>query len=107
MDSLTNKFVVSKVNLNISMSVILEIDDVGIIESKDEQKVLVFFIRIWDRVKLSKNDTEEFSVLEIGDAFPKKICNVCHKLLDTAMFARNQNGVNNRPIRRPSCKYTL
>jgi hypothetical protein len=28
---------------------------------------------------------------------------VCHKLLDTSQFTRNQNGINNRPIRRPSC----
>ncbi|MDR2526759.1 MAG: hypothetical protein LBC92_02715 [Rickettsiales bacterium] len=35
--------------------------------------------------------------------YPKKICNVCHRLLDTDNFSKNQNGKGNRPICRPSC----
>lgn len=44
-----------------------------------------------------------FNPEETGDAFDKKVCNVCHKLLETNQFDLNQNGKNNRPIRRPSC----
>jgi len=103
METQNSKFVVSKVTFNVTDLVMLEVDDVGIVESEDDQEAMVFFIRIWEKIKVKKSDIEEFKVSEIGDAFPKKICNVCHKRLDTTMFARNQNGVNNRIIRRPSC----
>jgi len=82
----------------------VENDDVGIIKSESDNETTIFFLRIWQEVTLGKNDVEEFNVKEMGDAFPKKICNICHKLLDTTLFDRNQNGINNRPVRRPSCK---
>jgi len=77
---------------------------VGIIQSIDEDSSKVFFIRIWQEVDLPNNDIIKFKVEETGDAFDKKVCNICHKLQDTTQFDRNQNGVNNRPVRRPSCK---
>ena len=77
--------------------------DVGIIESETKEDALIFFIRNWQKVKLLKKDFKIFDVRKAGDAFPKKICNICHKLLDTPKFAKNQNGINNRSVRRPSC----
>lgn len=103
MNNLTNRFGVSKVNLSTTGNAILEVDDVGIVESDNKDYVTIFFIRIWDKVQLNKSDFDIFEVSETGDNFPKKICNVCHKLLNTTVFAKNQNGINNRPIRRPSC----
>ena len=32
-----------------------------------------------------------------------KICNRCNRLLKTEQFDKNQNGKNNRSVRRPSC----
>jgi|SRR3989344_1512523 len=100
--SFTNKFVIAKSSTKSSSGVLVKEDDVGIIESESSKDASIFFIRIWRRVTLNKNNFEIFNVKETGDGFPKKICNICHKLLDTTEFARNQNGVNNRPIRRPS-----
>lgn len=79
-------------------------DDVGVIISEEENRASIFFIRIWKRVELKKNDFEVLDVGQTGDGFSKKICNVCNKLKRTTEFARNQNAKNNRPVRRPSCK---
>jgi len=78
--------------------------DVGIISSESKDYALIFFIRIWQEIKLNRNDFQVFDVKKIGDGFSKKICNVCHKLKKTTDFAKNQNAKNNRPVRRPSCK---
>jgi len=104
MNKLTNKFVVAVRDIKISDTVSIEKDDVGIIESESEVLVSIFFVRIWQKVNLNRNDFEIFNVKKTGDAFPKKVCNICHKLLNTTLFDRNQNGINNRPVRRPSCK---
>lgn len=52
---------------------------------------------------LSENQFEFFDATKTGDSFDKKVCNVCHKLLDTSNFSKNQNGKDNRTVRRPSC----
>ncbi|MBZ9577682.1 Hpy99I family type II restriction endonuclease [Patescibacteria group bacterium] len=104
MNQLTNKFVFAKKNIRISDTISIEKDDVGVIESEAKKDASIFFIRIWQKVTLNKNDFEIFDTKKIGDGFPKKICNICHKLLNTTEFARNQNAKNNRPVRRPSCR---
>lgn len=98
-----NIFVFAKRKIEISKSLFIEKDDVGIIESKTEKGFLIFFIRAWSKVELNKDDFKIFNVKQVGDAFPKKICNICHKLVDTDKFEKNQNGINNRSVRRPSC----
>lgn len=99
-----NNFVYSKIRKPISDRLFLEPDDVGIVESlSNGDRAAIFFVRIWSKLCLENGHYERFTVRNTGDAFPKKICNICHKLLDTTLFARNQNGVNNRPVRRPSC----
>lgn len=100
----TDKFVVANKNIKISDSISIEKDDVGIIKSEEGEQKRIFFIRIWQEIKLFTNDFEIFNVKEAGDAFTKKICNICHKLLDTQLFDRNQNAKGNRPVRRPSCR---
>lgn len=104
MSQFTDKFIVVKRDIKSSDGVLVEKGDVGIIETESQESASIFFIRIWQQVTLSKNDFKIFDVHKVGDGFPKKICNICHKLLRTTKFARNQNGVNNRPVRRPSCR---
>ena len=46
----------------------------------------------------------EFDIDKTGDAFSRKICNRCFRLLPTEeMFQKNQNGKGDRVVRRPSC----
>lgn len=83
--------------------IIIEKNDVGIIEFEKEKTTSIFFIRAWQKVELNLNHFKLFDVWKTGDRFSKKICNICHKLLDTKEFAKNQNAKNNRSVRRPSC----
>jgi len=104
MDQYTKKFVFAKKNIKISNLILIKKDDVGIVESELEKGASIFFIRIWRKVTLNKGDFQIFNVKRIGDSFPKKICNICHKLINTTEFAKNQNAKNNRSVRRPSCR---
>lgn len=96
-------FVLVKRNVTHS-DAILEKNDVGIVTSESKEGFSVFFIRIWQKIMLPKNDLKIFDVKKTGDSFPKKICNICHKLLRTTKFAKNQNAKDNRSVRRPSCQ---
>ena len=100
MNQTANTFVVALKDITLANGVTLQKDDVGIIKAGTES---IFFIRIWQDVVLTPNDFQIFDVTKTGDPFPKKICNICHKLLNTTEFARNQNNIN-RPVRRPSCQ---
>lgn len=53
---------------------------------------------------VAKSDVVVFNPLETGDGYDYKVCNVCHRYLPTKTFSRNQNGKDNRVIRRPSCE---
>jgi len=103
MTTLRNTFVVAKRDMA-PQEILVEKGDVGVVKSESENHASVFFIRIWKQVELAKNDFEIINVRKTGDAFSKKICNVCHKLKKTTEFAKNQNAKNNRSVRRPSCK---
>ncbi len=96
-------FVIAKRKISISSNLSVEKDEVGIMESETTDSAKVFFTKIWQVVDINKNDFKIFDVKKCGDAFPKKICNICHRLLNTSEFAKNQNGINNRSVRRPSC----
>ena len=98
--SLGNIFVVALRDIPLDNGEIIYKDDVGIIKAGAES---IFFIRLWQDVTLSPKDYQIIDVTKTGDGYPKKICNICHKLLDTTLFERNQNNIN-RPVRRPSCK---
>lgn len=61
-----------------------------------QELIVIFYIE--------QNVVTLFDPTQTGDAYDYKVCNVCHRRLPTAnSFQRNQNGVNNRPVRRPSC----
>ena len=84
-------------------NLILEENLVGILLSEHEPYVTVQFSVLNESIRLNKSDVAFFDPNKTGDAYSKKVCNVCCKLLDTSMFSKNQNGKNNRSIRRPSC----
>lgn len=104
MADLSKKFVVAKKDVVTPQEIVVEKGDVGVIILENEDYSSVFFIRIWKQVEIIKNDFEIIDVRKTGDGFSKKICNVCHKLKKTIYFAKNQNAINNRSVRRPSCK---
>ncbi len=99
----TYRFVLATNDIDIPGQTPVRRQDVGIVTSSTPDGAIIDFIRINERVKLKNKDFEYFDVDRTGDQFPKKICNICHKLLDTSLFAKNQNGKNNRSVRRPSC----
>ena len=78
-------------------------NEIGIVERELRDSCKIFFVISGKSIVLSNSDFEVFDPTRTGDAFPTKVCNVCHRLLPTMEFSRNQNGVNNRIIRRPSC----
>lgn len=97
-------FVVSAKTVRVSDSISVEKGNVGILESSKNRQGSIFFIRVWRKVNLDKSEYRAFDVNKTGDNYSLKICNVCHKLKKTKMFAKNQNAKNNRSVRRPSCK---
>lgn len=99
-----SKFISSKVNIETGSNIVIENHDVGIVVSSAEKESDIFFIRLGINAQMKNSDFEIIDIKKTGDSFDKKICNVCHKLLDTKLFNKNQNAKNNRPVRRPSCK---
>ena len=100
----SNKFVFAKKDIVAPQEIMVEKGDIGVIKSENKNHASIFFIRIWKQVELGVDDFEVIDVRKTGDGFSKKICNVCHKLEKTTKFAKNQNAINNRSVRRPSCK---
>ena len=78
-------------------------NEIGIAEGESTDFCSILFIISGESIVLSNTDFEFFDVKKTGDSFPKKVCNVCHRLLDTTKFQKNQNGKGDRTIRRPSC----
>jgi len=83
--------------------ILLEKNDVGILEDTEANIGSIYFIRSGQKADLRNTDYQPFDVKKTGDAFSKKVCNVCHKILDTDVFAKNQSGKGDRAVRRPSC----
>jgi hypothetical protein len=104
MDNTKKEFVFATRDIKVSDLISVEKNDVGILVGSNDKDSEVFFIRLWQEVTINNEDYQTFDVVETGDAFPKKICNVCHKIYKTSEFDKNQNGINNRTVRRPSCK---
>ena len=105
MNNTDKKFVVILKDIVGANGVLVEKNDIGMIMDEGKDTSTIFCVRIWQNVDLKNNEFKQFEVKKTGDAFKSKICNVCHKLLETTTyFKRNQNGINNRIVRRPSCK---
>jgi transcription elongation factor Elf1 len=83
----------------------LEKYEVGIITRSEEDFVEVDFIKKNKHIRLQNNLLIKFEPMYTGDLYQKKVCNVCHKYLDTELFDINQVGKGDRIVRRPSCKF--
>lgn len=77
---------------------------IGVLDAKNDRTSTVHFIGHEEPYVIPNESYVIFSPLKTGDLFDKKVCNVCHRLLPTERFAKNQNGKNNRTVRRPSCE---
>ncbi len=79
--------------------------EVGIVENVVDDKFYVAFVSKGGKsiTVVNQSEISLFSPERTGDQFEKKICNVCNRLLDVQFFQKNQNGKNNRTVRRPSC----
>lgn len=82
----------------------LEVNDVGVVHKEDDKQFEIIFIRLNKKLTLKLKDFQVIDPSEYGDGYSEKVCNVCHKIYPTEFFDRNQNGVNNRTVRRPSCR---
>lgn len=92
--------------LNKTISVknkILKAYEIGIVRESLEKDIIVEFIFSDVILKVSNELAILFNPSYTGDAYDKKVCNVCHRILPVNEFPKNQNGINNRPVRRPSC----
>lgn len=97
------QFVYAKTDIRSSYGLIQQYE-VGIVIGSDVKTLTVTFVRNNITLNLNSELLVHFDPKTTGDLYPKKICNVCNRLLDSIMFPKNQNGKNNRPVRRPSCK---
>lgn len=82
----------------------VEKDDIAIIKKASDSTLSVYVLRINSLVEVDESQIVRIDPNLYGDSHSKKICNVCHKALPTSHFEKNQNGINNRTVRRPSCK---
>ena len=98
-----NDFVFTK-NEIIENNTVVRKNEIGIVEKETKDSCLIFFFVSGERFQLPKNAFEYIDIEKTGDDFSKKVCNICHRLLDTTEFAKNQNAKNNRTVRRPSCR---
>ncbi|MBR7133885.1 MAG: Hpy99I family type II restriction endonuclease [Clostridia bacterium] len=78
--------------------------EVGTLEREDVSKYVITFACSNRTFEVDKGWVSFFDPEKTGDQFSKKVCNVCNRLLDVEQFQKNQNGKNNRVVRRPSCK---
>lgn len=97
-----NKFVYANKEINCK-DICVQKNEIGILNKKIGTNCLVTFVNSNILLELDESYITDFDPKKTGDLFAKKVCNVCNRLLDVAQFQKNQNGINNRTIRRPSC----
>lgn len=78
-------------------------NEIGILIEENDAFSYVQFVNYDNIIKISTQYIHRFDPYTTGDQFAKKVCNRCNRLLPTEMFQKNQNGKNNRTVRRPSC----
>ena len=103
MTQLAKKFVFVKKDIP-SKNISVRKNEIGIVKEEKQDSCLVFFLVSGEHIQLPRKEFEYIDVKKTGDDFSKKVCNVCHRLLDIEDFAKNQNAKNNRTVRRPSCR---
>lgn len=78
-------------------------NEVGMVISKNDENSLIQFIDCNEPIEIPNSITISFEPKETGDQCSYKVCNRCNRLLPVEYFEKNQNGKNNRTVRRPSC----
>ncbi len=78
-------------------------NEIGLVIEERDTTVLVSFVTQNNVIEVNKEIVKYFNPLQTGDSFEYKICNRCNRILKTTFFDKNQNGKNNRSVRRPSC----
>ena len=79
-------------------------NEVGIVVGVKDSEIAVFFPRNNQTFKVQSSNLRRIAIEDYGDHALEKCCNVCHRILPVEFFDKNQNGKNNRTVRRPSCK---
>ncbi len=97
-----NRFVYIKDNCKINGYNIKKYE-IAMVVNKVKDIYILRFVNIEEDLQVAVSMTEAFDIKDTGDQFEKKVCNMCNRLLDVSNFAKNQNGINNRTVRRPSC----
>ena len=83
----------------------LKVFDVGSVLENKSKSLYVLFIRENLKVDVSHADVTLFDISKVGDRFGYKICDRCHRFLDTKEhFSGNRLKKNNVITNRPSCK---
>ena len=82
----------------------LKSNDVGVVRQPGPAQCRVFLLTLNEIITLNNSYIVQIDPGQYGDGFDEKICNVCHRILPTTDFDKNQNGKDNRTVRRPSCK---
>jgi hypothetical protein len=78
--------------------------EVGLVRKVHLNQVDVYFVGSNRQITLRSDQLIAIDIVNYGDEFPEKICNICHIIYPTADFDKNQNAKDNRTVRRPSCK---
>ena len=93
-------YVIENINCN---NMKIKKNEIGIVQSENDNSVSVLFVSQDNSVIVPKELIKYFNPILTGDNFEYKICNRCNRLLKIEQFDKNQNGKNNRSVRRPSC----
>lgn len=97
------QFVYTNRNIYYSDGMVRE-NGIGMLNEINGSKALVSFVCNSKTIEVDVDCLVYFEPSQTGDQYEKKVCNVCNRLLDVDMFQKNQNGKNNRVVRRPSCR---
>lgn len=80
-------------------------NDVGFIESEEDNSYKVFFLRVGKLYTIRKSDVIKFDIADTGDRFKHKVCDRCYKYLETEKyFENNRLKKDNIITKRPSCR---
>ena len=77
--------------------------EIGLLKDEKDGMSYIQFVNSDDIVAVPTMFVQFFNPHETGDLFTYKVCNRCNRLLPVNEFSKNQNGKNNRTVRRPSC----
>ena len=87
---MANKFVYVTEEI-VSKDGIIPALSIGILETVDGDHYGINFVVGNTVMKVRKDIIKHFNPFEVGDLFPNKVCNVCHRYLPTTKFSKNQN----------------